>query len=60
VKSVVQQNSHLEIDLANPDDTTAVVGFLITAGVQITEVHRDQASLEEAFLRMMEEDTNGQ
>jgi ABC-2 type transport system ATP-binding protein len=60
VKSVVQQNSHLEIDLANPDDTTNVVGFLITAGVQIAEVHRDQASLEEVFLKMMEEDTNGQ
>jgi ABC-2 type transport system ATP-binding protein len=60
VKSVVQQNSHLEIDLANPDDTTVVVGLLITAGVQIAEVHRDQASLEEVFLKMMEEDTNGQ
>ena len=60
VKSVVQQNSHLEIDLANPDDTTAVVGFLITAGVQISEVQRDQASLEEVFLKMMEEDKNVQ
>lgn len=60
VKSVVQQNSHLEIDLADPDDTTVVVGFLITAGVQISEVQRDQASLEDVFLKMMEEAPNGQ
>ncbi|MGE5375898.1 MAG: ATP-binding cassette domain-containing protein [Bacteroidota bacterium] len=60
VKTVIQQNSHLEIDLANPDDTTGVVGFLIGAGAQISEVQRDQASLEEVFLKMMEEDSNGQ
>jgi ABC-2 type transport system ATP-binding protein len=59
VKTVIQQSSHLEIDLANPDDTTRVVGFLIDAGAQISEVQKDQASLEEVFLKMMEEDSNG-
>jgi ABC-2 type transport system ATP-binding protein len=59
VKSVVRQNSHLEIELANADDTSGVIGFLIGAGAQISEVHKDQASLEEVFLKMMEEEANG-
>ena len=59
VKGVVQQNSHLEITLLNPTDITNLLGFLISAGAHIEEVYKNKASLEDVFLKLMEEESNG-
>lgn len=56
VESVVRRNSHLEIALSNITDTATVVSFLINAGAQVEEVHKNKANLEDVFLKMMEED----
>jgi len=58
VKAVIQQNSHLEITLTDPANTSSLLGFLINAGAQVEEVHKNKASLEDVFLKMMEEDSN--
>jgi len=56
VKGVTRQNRHLEITLANPADTSRLISFLISAGAQVEEVYKNRASLEEVFLKMMEEE----
>jgi len=56
VASVVQQNGHLSVQLQESADTAELVSLLVEAGVRIEEVRRGQASLEEAFLAMMEEE----
>lgn len=58
VKAVIRQNGHLEITLSNPGDTSSILGFLIGAGAQVEEVRNDKASLEEVFLKIMEEESN--
>lgn len=58
VKGVTRQNGHLEVRLSSPADTSNLLTFLITAGAQVEEVHKNQASLEEVFLKMMEEESN--
>ena len=58
VQGVTKQNGHLEITLSNPADTSCVLGLLIRAGAQIDEVRKNKASLEEVFLKMMEEEPN--
>ena len=59
VKAVIQQNSHLEITLSTPGDTSSLLGLLINGGAQVEEVRKNSASLEEVFLKMMEEGPNG-
>jgi ABC-2 type transport system ATP-binding protein len=59
VKAVIQKNSHLEITLADPGDISSLLGLLINSGAQVEEVHKNQASLEDVFLKMMEEESNG-
>jgi ABC-2 type transport system ATP-binding protein len=56
VTSVVQQNGHLSVHLQESADTAELVSLLVGAGARIEEVRRGQASLEEAFLTMMEEE----
>ena len=56
VKEVTRQNGHLEICLSSPADTSSLLAFLITAGAQVDEAYENQASLEEVFLKMMEEE----
>lgn len=58
VESVIEQNSHLEITLSNIAEASSIVSFLINAGAQIEEVHKNKANLEDVFLKMMEEETN--
>ena len=58
VKSVSRQNSHLNITLSQPADTSTLVGFLINAGAQVEEVHKNKADLEDVFLKLMEEEFN--
>jgi ABC-2 type transport system ATP-binding protein len=50
------QNEHLTIDLREGTDVAPLVSLLVGAGVQVAEVHRGRASLEEAFLTLIDKD----
>ena len=50
------QNEHLTIDLREGMDTAPLVSLVVSAGVQVEEVRRSKASLEEVFLTLMEEE----
>ncbi len=50
------QNEHLAIDLREGTDVAPLVSLLVGAGVQVEEVRRGRASLEEVFLTLMEEE----
>ena len=50
------QNEHLAIDLREGTDVAPLVSLLVSAGVQVEEVRRGRASLEEVFLTLMEEE----
>ena len=57
IASAEVQNGHLTLELADQQVRMApIVAALVEAGVQIEEVRRGQASLEEVFLSLMEED----
>jgi len=49
------QNEHMTIDLREGVDAAPLVNLVVNSGVQIEEVHRGRASLEEVFLILMEE-----
>jgi ABC-2 type transport system ATP-binding protein len=58
ITSAEVQNGHLTLELADQQVRMApIVAALVEAGVQIEEVRRGQASLEEVFLSLMEEDS---
>ena len=50
------ENRHLAIELREEADTAPLVSLLVDAGVQVEEVRRGKASLEEVFLTLMEEE----
>jgi ABC-2 type transport system ATP-binding protein len=50
------QNEHLCIDLNEGANVAPLVNLIVSEGVQVEEVHRGQASLEEVFLTLMEEE----
>ena len=52
VKAVTSQNSHLVIDLIEETEVAPLVSMLVSAGVQVEEVNRERASLEEVFLTL--------
>lgn len=56
VSEVVQNDRHLEIRLHGAPDTSPLVQLLVAGGVQIDEVRKGKASLEEVFLTLMEEE----
>jgi ABC-2 type transport system ATP-binding protein len=56
VAAAVAHNGHLEIDLRQETDTAPLVSLMVGAGVQVEEVRRGKASLEEVFLTLMEEE----
>jgi ABC-2 type transport system ATP-binding protein len=56
VTAAVVRNQHLEIDLHGEADSAPLISLLVGAGVQVEEVHRGKASLEEVFLTLMEEE----
>jgi ABC-2 type transport system ATP-binding protein len=58
VEAVSQQNSHVELRLSQAADTSTLVSFLINTGVQVEEVHKNKADLEDVFLKLMEEEPN--
>lgn len=51
-----QHNNHLVINLREAVDTSPLLSFLIAAGVQVDEVHKGKANLEQVFITLMEED----
>jgi ABC-2 type transport system ATP-binding protein len=55
VKSAAIQNGHLFVNLRGSTKAAPIVAALVGAGVQIEEVRRGQASLEDVFLALMEE-----
>lgn len=55
VKSVTQEDHHLALDLNGAVDTAPLVQLLIGQGVQIDEVRKGKASLEEVFLELVKE-----
>jgi len=56
VAAVEVRNQSLEIDLHQETDTAPLVSLLVNTGVQVEEVRRGKASLEEVFLTLMEEE----
>jgi ABC-2 type transport system ATP-binding protein len=56
VAAVDANNGHLSIDLCQEATTAPLVSLLVSAGVQVEEVRRGKASLEEVFLMLMEEE----
>jgi len=50
------QNERLAIDLREGTDVAPLVSLLVGAGVQVEEVRRGKASLEQVFLTLMEEE----
>ncbi len=50
------QNGHLAIDLRGDTATAPLVSLLVGAGVEVEEVRRGKASLEDVFLTLMEEE----
>lgn len=56
VVKVEQHANRLLIDLRGAVDTAPLVSLVVSAGAQVEEVHRGNASLEEVFLTLMEEE----
>jgi len=56
VAAAEMNNEHLSIELHSETDTAPLVGLLVGMGVQVAEVRRGKASLEEVFLTLMEEE----
>lgn len=59
VVDVERQNDHLLIKLRGSVDIAPLVNLMVSAGAQVEEVRRGNASLEEAFLTLMEEGNGG-
>lgn len=56
VSAAEMQNSHLSIHLRQEMDVAPLVNLMVNAGVQVEEVRKGKASLEEVFLTLMEEE----
>ncbi len=56
VSSTEVQDRHLTIYLTQQMETAPLVSLLVGAGVQVEEVRKGKASLEEVFLTLMEEE----
>lgn len=55
VSAVAVHNGRMQIELHGPTDSAPLVSLLVGAGVQVEEVRRGQASLEDVFVTLMEE-----
>ncbi|HSM38713.1 MAG TPA: ABC transporter ATP-binding protein [Candidatus Limnocylindrales bacterium] len=56
VLAIEQTDGHLKLQLAEHAEVGPLVSALVTGGAQVEEVRRGQASLEEVFVTLMEED----
>jgi ABC-2 type transport system ATP-binding protein len=54
VGQVQANETHVEVELKDAEQSAQIVQFLVAQGVQIEEVRKGKASLEEAFLSLME------
>lgn len=59
ITKVQQQNGRLVMDLNDLTRSHEIVTQLVGAGVQIDEVRKEQADLEDVFLRLVEEEKRG-
>jgi len=55
VVSAMMKNGRLRVDLDGEASFAPLVNLLVEAGVEVEEIRRGNASLEEAFLNLMEE-----
>jgi ABC-2 type transport system ATP-binding protein len=60
VKRMQQQNGRLVLDLNDLMRSYEIVTQLVKAGVQIDEVRKEKADLEDVFLQLVEEEPRGQ
>jgi len=58
VRSATLAGARLQLELHDHSDTPTLVAMLVGFGVQIEEVHKGRASLEDVFLTLMEEDSH--
>ncbi len=56
ITSAERQNGHLSLHLQAGTDVAPLINLMIGAGVQVEEVRKGKASLEEVFLSLMEEE----
>jgi ABC-2 type transport system ATP-binding protein len=56
VVEVTRENGALTLTLRERTDTAPLITAIVSAGAQVEEVRRDEASLEEVFLTLMEEE----
>jgi ABC-2 type transport system ATP-binding protein len=56
VAAAQAHDAHLVIDLRTETDTAPLISLLVGVGVEVEEVRRGKASLEEVFLTLMEEE----
>jgi ABC-2 type transport system ATP-binding protein len=57
VAAVESQDNRLSVYLRAPVEVAPLISLLVGAGVEVEEVIKDKASLEEIFLMLMEEET---
>jgi ABC-2 type transport system ATP-binding protein len=55
VDSVIQKDQHIRVELKEGMESTTLIPLLVSRGVEIEEVRKGKASLEDVFLTMMEE-----
>ncbi len=56
VVEVTRETDALALTLREGADTAPLIRAMVSAGAQVEEVHRDEASLEEVFLTLMEKE----
>ena len=60
VSGVQQRNGQVVMDLNDMTRSHEIVAHLVSAGVQVDEVRKEKADLEDVFLRMVEEENRGE
>jgi len=60
VSNMRQQNGQVVMDLSDMARSHEIVTQLVSAGVQIDEVRKEKADLEDVFLRLVEEEKRGE
>lgn len=60
IKKIQSQNGKLVMDLNDLARSHEIVAQLVKAGVQIDEVRKEKADLEEVFLQLVEEEKGGE
>jgi ABC-2 type transport system ATP-binding protein len=56
VVAAERKNQHLAVDLREGAETAPLVSLMVGVGVEVDEVRRSKASLEDVFLTLMEEE----